>query len=450
MNRPFAKPSLGRRTRLLATVGAILGLLGSASCGAGRPKDNVVESEHFTLFYNDGTTPCDSLLDELEAHRAATLNWLGLSDVPHIHYYLYEDKEQLKRGSPCARCTVEAKGHVEIHTERGGLDEHELIHAYTITRGSPPDVLQEGLAESLDCFPGAAINAPRMSLDDLLDFVPNTEHYTAAAFLVRYLIMSYGTERFLEFYWSQVGESIADLPAALEKFFGSPLDEVWETAKGVPRWQVLSCVCPESELDPSVRTFNSGGEGCGFLNRGRFKSNGDPVLVAGLNRSQSPLRLVSCFGETWAPGGNLYLTGSYRMPSGPVTETLIATLPLGDYAVIPDSGKNNDYDFSVSPAIGWSESCNIDLPLPVEVNADQASQLSVVTRTDGYLAIQTSSSAVRTIQGELPASDDVALCSDCSPEASCEATFDGEHPTIWGPIEGSDFTKRLEISAIRE
>src|SRR5690606_29163585 len=118
-----------------------------AACSDDLP-DQRMESEHFTVYHREGAEPCEGILDELEAHRASLVDWLGIEGPGRVHYYVFSSKEDLQETSRCGRrCTISDSDRVEVHTYYPySLDQHELVHAYLTRLSDPPVVLTEGLA----------------------------------------------------------------------------------------------------------------------------------------------------------------------------------------------------------------------------------------------------------------------------------------------------------------
>lgn len=306
--------------------------------------DQNLSSEHFTVYPQGIQKPCEGILEELEAHRLAVTDWLGIPGPEHIHYYLYDDLEDLRANSPCgrqARCAGKSAGRLEVHTSFRQLDEHELLHAYVYDLSLPPPVLAEGLAVALECGSVPPLR-PELSLSELLSQTapyPDIRYYDAAGYLVRSLLDTFGKERVLQFYIAAGALSVTELPGELERFFGVSLEEIWERSASLDSWRVSACPCPLGGTKVGQKTSFDGSHQCGFLSRAVFEVTDKPVRVDVTGSRDLQVRAASCFADTWMPSRNSPLFESSKYISledlepekNPLPKLVYAHLEPGRY-----------------------------------------------------------------------------------------------------------------------
>lgn len=351
------------------------------ACQDTLPNDGILESEHFTVHFRKGSPPCDGILDELEAHRTVTLKWLGIDGPARIQYYLYESFTDLQKNSPCGEhrqaCTQGKTYAPEIHSA-DDLDEHELIHAYTVHVSVPPTALVEGLAVSMECL-SQSVGRPKEDLDVVLQFAEQSlSDYDSAGYLVRYLIATYGREAFVDFYKAMDGAPSRELRGALEETFGQDADELWKAARAQDSWRISGCSCPSGQLPAGKAVEVTAG--CGFLARQTFRVEGAPVRLDVLNHDQIASNLRSCFAENWYPisDGSTFFTGTYKMAEGAVSESLFALLEDGRYYMQPKNRRGGRFTLTFNETSALARECSEAEPTTLSVQQSLPSQVAIV------------------------------------------------------------------------
>jgi hypothetical protein len=201
------------------------------------PTERVWQSAHFTYHARSvDSAICGDLLGTLERHFSFFQNKLGL-DWPadeRINYYKFVDAEDFQAHAPCPQgaggCT---DGHGVYAYDP--FEQHELVHAYLWSVGTPLTVVSEGAAVALACNQGIA-ETPSLSLADAVavrESLDDQRVYDTGGRVVRYLLDRYGPAAFLRFYaTTNKTSSFADLDQALLATFGSGVDEIWKATLG--------------------------------------------------------------------------------------------------------------------------------------------------------------------------------------------------------------------------
>ena len=133
----------------------------SASWGAGctsrTPAEGWVEasSAHFDLMTRRNSPTCPEFFDEAERHYAWAHSHLGLDTSDRVTYFKYRDLSDLIENETCADEDLSppdsgcAKaGLVEAYAP---INEHELLHAYTLSHWQMPRFIEEGIAVAGSC-----------------------------------------------------------------------------------------------------------------------------------------------------------------------------------------------------------------------------------------------------------------------------------------------------------
>ena len=420
-------------------------LLLLSACGSDLPEERL-SSEHFTVYYRSKTEPCAGLLEELEAHRLALVDWLGVPEPARIHYYIYEDRGDLRENSPCGGrpCAGERDGRLEVHTDRHlWLDDHELVHVYLRRVSDPPLVLTEGLAVALECHLGP-IYPPDISLEDLLSQsapYPGTPYYDGAGYLVRFLLDEYGKDRFLEFYRAAHGLDLARFRDAFEDFFGRDIEEAWELAARVEPYRVAACPCALGGARAGEDVSHDGASRCQLLSRLVFEVGDEPVRVEVDSRRRASFRLASCFGDTWAPttGGVLFEASRYTRRDDPgaesLTRLLYASLAPGRYFLAPGHW-DEAFALRVTETKAMGTTCAALEPDPLAPRLDLAFVWD--KRDEPYVGIDLAEPSLRLLGGYPGGgTSSVPFCSSCGAlEEECTTSVAAElsGETWLGPL----------------
>ncbi|MEO8211808.1 MAG: hypothetical protein ABI560_01380 [Myxococcales bacterium] len=226
------------------------------SCGDDVPiYDVVLTSPHFRLFVHNGATPAANALLQLEEHYRDTKAYLGFPEVV-IDYHLFltrEDATEQCWGGAIERRAC-ASGN-RVYTTFG-TDEHELIHAYMAGVGSPPPLIQEGIATGLTCgSPGSLGGGELLSWQDTvtqtaISGIP----YQPGFALFNYLVRRYGIEKFVEYYGRARFTLDPDVFASdFEGFWGISVDTAWlEMVRPNGNRSLNAAICPCTQPDTLV------------------------------------------------------------------------------------------------------------------------------------------------------------------------------------------------------
>jgi hypothetical protein len=248
VSRPRARAP-GLAAALLA--GLALGC-GPAST-AELPGDLTWTSTHFRYFARSTDADiCDDLLTTLEDHFHLLQSRLGFAWPPGrvIDYYKYADDPDYLAHAPCPKGSGGCTTGTRIFTN-SAFEKHELVHAYLLPTGEPPPLIAEGAAVALAC--NLAIpETPTLGLADALsvvDALADLRIYQTGGRLVRYLLDTYGAERFMRLY-GQLGWNAGfhDLDAQLRSIYGLGADALWAATLGTP----ASCPEPYACSRPSL------------------------------------------------------------------------------------------------------------------------------------------------------------------------------------------------------
>lgn len=204
--------------------------LALAGCTSGPELETVVDSEHFRVRAEAGTSLCPEVTGWLE-HYAQTLESLFAVSAPVIDYRLYKDAASLGAAG-CASLGCAGAGAVDTIFP---VHAHELVHVFAERRGQPPHVFAEGLAGVFGCQPSES-PAPEAIDVSLVDEILTSEGFDAAtargeptypiaASLVRHLLDRFGDEAFLDFYAAAAHDlSRGEIAAVFAERLGAELD----------------------------------------------------------------------------------------------------------------------------------------------------------------------------------------------------------------------------------
>jgi hypothetical protein len=236
----------------LVVIAAVT-LVGCGGDGSSPPFGQTWSSPHFAYAARtQDSTVCGGVVDRLEEHFALVNAYLGV-DWPDrvIPYYKYMDEDDLDSHSTCPRDGTACTNRGVVHSALV-LDGHELIHAYMDHIGRPPSMFQEGLAEALsprgNLFPAPSQTWREVLAASATNGVPARVAYTGGAWLVSYLLRTFGPARFVSLYSALPpdADEVA-VAAAFQQSYGKSLDDVWAAAlssgplaQGVPIWECAS------------------------------------------------------------------------------------------------------------------------------------------------------------------------------------------------------------------
>jgi len=226
-------------------------------------------TEHFDIyFFKDSTTAkeIDRIAEQRDKGYRETCRFLGRDSDVRIRLIFFEDakRKQRETGHQGAGWAV-GTTIVEVYNEKEKLNPyHEAVHILMGPYGSPPAAFNEGFAvymserlgaPALSAMGGGQLSVYRRArelkennewipLEELLTYteIGSKESrplvaYPEAASFVKFLIETYGKDKFLRAYKDLQNSSIEDVQEhnkdTLEKIYGKPLRELekeWEKA----------------------------------------------------------------------------------------------------------------------------------------------------------------------------------------------------------------------------
>jgi hypothetical protein len=220
-----------------------------AACGPDEhydlPSDVVWTSPHFSLYARaQDENVCADALGILEQHFTFLQSMFGFDwpDGRAIHYYKFIDRADFVANAPCPEGSGACADQGDVYSAEV-FEQHELVHSYLGSFGSPPALVTEGTAVALACN-RAISDAPSLSLAEALliqEPLRDTRIYDTGGRLVRFLLDQYGPGPFLRFYAS-LGKhaGLDELDRALLDVFGAGVDDIWAAALATP----ASCPSP--------------------------------------------------------------------------------------------------------------------------------------------------------------------------------------------------------------
>lgn len=208
-----------------------------------------IETDHFYIHYSpyfENSENIDLIASDHEWRFYELSSFLNTSSQSKIHSYIFPDESMRKKLIGAGNTTIANPVHGEIHLVYDefplGVLKHELVHVMSAEFGtrllkiSPSYGLVEGLAVAAD-WDSEGLSGHKLSkslvesgnapeIEDLLDFgflySPGATSYTLMGSFCRYLIDTYGIDKFKEFYksgkTSVYGKSIGQLAASWKTF----------------------------------------------------------------------------------------------------------------------------------------------------------------------------------------------------------------------------------------
>jgi hypothetical protein len=250
-----------------------IGAVGScrASSNVDLPSDRHWSSAHFDYRTRQSDTSiCGDILGPLEEHFALLQSYLGFEwpAGSKVTYYKFTDSSDFAAHSDCPPDFGGCAPKTDVEAA-GGMDEHELVHAYLYQTGYPPWVILEGAAVALSCQSVLLGEKPALAWSDLASVAwGSPDVYEAGAWLVGYLLGVYGPKPFLSLYAALPhGASASDMDAAIQRTYGRSLADIWTSALGEdhPRNTcVWACSRPPMPIDGSA-IDSSGTCGLGYV-----------------------------------------------------------------------------------------------------------------------------------------------------------------------------------------
>lgn len=237
-----------------------------------------VETENFIIYYDPDSPPVrriDLIAGDHEWRYRELSAFLGVDSGEKIRSYIYPDEDTRKRVVGAGDTTIANPIHKEIHLVYDSFPQpvlkHELTHVMAGDFGtktlhmSPKVGLLEGLAVAADWsgdvydphqWSKALIeNGMAPGIADIAGFgfwyAPPSQSYTLMGSFSRYLIDTYGIEKFKTVYrtgdFTLYGKSLSELEADWKKFLaGLPaaagINELARSRFGAPA--IFAATCP--------------------------------------------------------------------------------------------------------------------------------------------------------------------------------------------------------------
>ncbi|HEY6476518.1 MAG TPA: hypothetical protein VI456_08030 [Polyangia bacterium] len=328
-------------TRPTGTIALLLPVALAACGGENLPSELRFQTAHFdyrTRASDDAI--CPDLAGPLEDHFATLQTYLGF-DWPagrKVTYYKFADSADFAANNQCPTgsggCTSEQSDVESVN----GLDTHELVHAYLFPTGYPPRVLVEGAAVALSCT-SVGYQKPTETwnqlADDMFSASDTVTVYQDGAWLVGYLLDTFGPQLFMTLYATVPSNADATtMDAVFQTVYGQSLADLWAAAlaDGQPRnvcvWQ---CSRPPIALDGS--SFDTTGV-CGTDSERPFTLTAESVVsfaTTGADLQLGPCGQVEPPTDGFnggLPGGAMALfdlpAGSYYLEHHPLAGTITA------------------------------------------------------------------------------------------------------------------------------
>ncbi len=240
--------------------GALGYLLVLASCG--RPADPNLptiqaESAHFRYHADPPLTAPTAIRGALEANRSDVLSYFGLADdTGAVIDYFWLDPRGV--AAACSDDTTCAHGNQVISFRPN--DRHALMHAYLSSAGDPPRPIREGVAEAVTCYVEDHGYDPAYAhWQDLFAVADDTtsEFYAAAMRLVRFLLLQYGPDRFIQYYGAARATSDPTVFATdFLAFWSLSIDDAWAAANAASDVPIVPvCPCRQTPIEPGPNPF---------------------------------------------------------------------------------------------------------------------------------------------------------------------------------------------------
>ena len=280
-----------------------------------------VETDHFIIYYDPASPEARRIkliAGDHEWRYKELSGFLEVDSAEKIRSYIYPDADTRKKVVGAGDTTIANPIHKEIHlvydTFPQPILKHELTHVMAgdfgteYLRMSPKIGLLEGLAVAADWsgdvydphqWSKALIeNGMAPDIEDIAGFgfwyAPPGQSYTLMGSFSRYLIDTYGMEKFKTVYrtgdFSLYGKSLPELEADWKKFLaGLPapagIDELAKSRFGAPA--IFTATCPRRVAALKAEGFRYYGEDNFRKARETFEEalgydGQDPVLLNGL------------------------------------------------------------------------------------------------------------------------------------------------------------------------
>lgn len=333
------KRSTAKRGSYLSTLGLATALLSLQGCNA--PElvfHKEFSTEHFDYYLEEPMEfrGCSDTKVWLERYYTGISKFLGVA-LPagqKIQYHLmrstYDPRLGCTPGIPCANGT-------NTYTWQY-VGRHEIVRATASLLGNPPLLFQQGLAEVLGCGYDSDIHGPveKQWAESLVvssyyegNLVAAEEEYQATAgSFVRYLMDTFGTEKFLSFYAHAPRDGTrAEIDAVFEQEFESTLHDEFAKWVRLPAlvpgdvcMRVMECDSAIPELANGDVELGCGHEGYSFFPReGIFRFHID---------NDTPKQIIT---EPLVTNPQAYsMVNLFRCDGG---SALVAPTPTADFLV---------------------------------------------------------------------------------------------------------------------
>lgn len=331
------------------------------------------KSAHFEYWVrDDDSTSCTGITDDLERHRATLLDYLpGIEGEETLDYYKFRDPKDLAAHGPCNQrdgLVVQCQQDHRLFAHEL-MQQHELVHAYTMARGRSARFLDEGLAEALSCGL-ASRTATDVSLPELLAW-SSPDHGALAAqdsasIFVAHLLRVAGPSAFLQLHsLLEPGANTEQVEAAFQKVYSTSAEELYQAARHATRADV-GCVraweCSGPEWDTSQPGYQYQST-CGQPSFTPFEAL-EPSLFVG-----ATAQLQGCDAESFSPSlpsplalpvavglqAGRYVLGLFGDPLRNPEPSIVpgALYPLAD-VVGPDAGCASLQQIDAPLSTRWS------------------------------------------------------------------------------------------------
>jgi hypothetical protein len=293
---------------------------------------------------DDDPNACTAIVDTLEQHRSALLGYLaGLENEAVVDYYKFRDPADLAAHGPCFHrdtLITQCQRHDQLFAHEV-MQEHELVHAYTATRGRSARFLDEGLAEALSCgletrTPSSVALAELVAWDDTDEEVLALQD--AASILVAHLLRVRGPNTFLELHAAlRFGASVEQVDEAFRRVYLTSPKELYQGAQSVAQTD-LGCTrvweCAGKEWDTTARGYELQ-TSCGQPSFTPFEV-AEPSLFVGFTA-----QLLACDADGFSPS-----------PAAPLSVPTVAALEPGRYTLgLYGSALQDDLPITVPSAL---------------------------------------------------------------------------------------------------
>ena len=238
------------------------------------------ETEHFRYYYQEGNTPCQDLLDRLEAHRAAISDYLGtdlLGTRKSVYYNFVSQDGCIEYCGNASGC-FDSGSVISCETDVYG---DGLVRAYLVDVGSPPEFFVAGAAN----FLASGFVVPEMEIPQGVSLVSmvTDEDFSKTPLWVgdiyrndlagsfsKYLVDTSGAGVYLELYSKlRRGMSVDEIDETFEEVTGGPFQEIHFSWQGtLPQDAyfhhlfLLECSGTPNVIDADEETSISGDLDC--------------------------------------------------------------------------------------------------------------------------------------------------------------------------------------------